>query len=143
MVDDLGTWESEILFRASIEGMVYALENQVVQQGQARAAFYFGILTSILDELSDRFDQLPDLCADWFDLPRGSTFADFVDLIRRVDSRSLVASVNLAYSVQQVLSEYYQTGSQESFRSVQSAIALHRERYGRCVDGSDDVIEIF
>ena len=123
--------------------MVYALGDQVEPRDEARAVSRFGMLTSILDELSDRFDQLPDLCADWFDLPRGSTFADFADLVRRADARELLAPVRLAYSMQTAITKYYQTGSGSSLRVVQRAIALHHARYGKCLDGSDEVVEIF
>lgn len=142
MASNLSTWESETLFRAGIEAMVYVLDDQVDEKDEARAAAHFRMLTPILDELSDRSDPLPALCADWFDLPRGSTFADFADLIRSVDSRMLAASIGLAYSALKVFVEYYQTGSEESFKSVLDVIALHHETHGACTDGSDDVLEI-
>lgn len=100
MLKELRKRDSLSLFQASIEGMAFRLDNQIVPPDPDRAVFYIAMLTPILNELAHRYERLPDRGADWFNLPCGSTFADFVDLIRRTDARELTKSVRLAYSFQ-------------------------------------------
>ncbi|HEY9833614.1 MAG TPA: hypothetical protein V6D26_23885 [Stenomitos sp.] len=95
------------------------------------------IMTPLLDEMSNGLEPMPDIYCDWFDIPRGWTYADFADHIRETDARILTTHVGVVYGYLTTIAEYYGTGSQEDRKMVEEIVAHTASIHGACTDGSD------
>lgn len=94
-------------------------------------------VTPLLDEMSKCLEQMPDICCDWFDIPRGFSYADFADHIRETDARILATHVGSVYSYLTTIADYYESGSSEDRKMVEEILVHTASIHGSCDDGSD------
>ncbi len=94
-------------------------------------------VTPLLDEMSKCLEPMPDFCCDWFDIPRGFSYADFADHIRETDARILATHVSEVYGYLVTIADYYESGSSEDRKMVEDILAHTASIHGSCDDGSD------
>lgn len=97
-------------------------------------------VTPLLDEMSKCLEQMPDICCDWFDIPRGFSYADFADHIRETDARILATHIGVVYGYLATIADYYESSSNEDRKMIEEILVHTASIHGACEDGSGEML---
>ncbi len=128
---------SEQIFGRCIKALAALLGEDFGDTSEIERLSANASVTPLLDEMSKCLEPMPDICCDWFDIPRGFSYAEFADHIRETDARILATHIGVVYGYLATIADYYESGSSEDRKMVEDILAHTASIHGSCNDGSD------
>lgn len=125
------------LFGRCIKALAAVFGEDFGETSESERLSTHAAVTPLLDEMSKGLEPMPDICCDWFDIPRGFSYADFAEHIRETDARILATHISVVYGYLATIADYYESGSSEDRKMVEEILVQTASIHGSCDDGSD------